>query len=348
MTTKYLVYSWTHGLVPFAHRLRREDRDVEVIVHKPWYERAWDGQFTKVLRHSDGSLDADNLGPALEEARAGRVTVLSDNTELTDSLGFLPNHFPRLNTRPHRLPVGDTRLGAWFDGDKSVLPHLLMVDVGLWPGGLGPYTPGGMTLVRLDPGGSARDWALGFLKETEDELRGRSFKGLYQVGLNIDQGTGELIEEGLAAGWPYLHAHAFVSELEGFGVLLAGGEATLGTKYTTVLPVTTPPWPTRQRDVEEADRAPQVAVEGLDPHQLGRLFWHDVTIDQGKSELRTAGLDGFVAVARGGHDSLSQALVRAREVAGLVQLPQKQWRPDVGGTVDRVLLGLERRYGLTP
>jgi hypothetical protein len=137
---------------------------------------------------------------------------------------------------------------------------------------------------------------------------------------------------GMTAGWPFLHSHAFLSELEDFAGLLSAPvlEATtdgasppvlLPKKFVTVLPVSRPPWPTRKARFR-FDLAP---IEGLTPEHMGRVFWHDVQVNPEAGKLTTAGLDGLVGVVRGAADTSQLALVRALEVALRLQLPEKQF-----------------------
>jgi len=77
------------------------------------------------------------------------------------------------------------------------------------------------------------------------------------------------------------------------------------------------------------------------------MFWFDVLVDHEARKLRTAGLDGLLAVATGAADS-SPALARARalELAVRLEIPEKQWRADTGLTVEAVLSTLEDRFGV--
>jgi hypothetical protein len=99
--------------------------------------------------------------------------------------------------------------------------------------------------------------------------------------------------------------------------------------------VTVPPWPL------EANVSSQPTLLELTPSQQANLFLHDVRVDREAKQLWVAGLDGLIGVARGCADVWELALARMRGVAGAVQVPEVQWRPDVGGQVAGVLATLE-------
>jgi len=244
---------------------------------------------------------------------------------------------------------GGLRPGGWFDGENLHGHHLLVVDRGAWPGGMGPAIDSGLTMVRIDVPETV--WMVDQLAEKwTDELKSSGFRGLVQLNLNFQTETGEPEVNGMQAGWPFLHTHAFLSELEDFAGLLAEdtpsatrpAQTLLPRKFVTALPVSRPPWPTRKARFR-FDLAP---IGGLTPEQMGRVFWHDVQVDPEAQKLTTAGLDGLVGVCRGAADTNELALVRALEVALRLALPEKQFRSDAGRRTQSVLSELEGRYGV--
>ena len=231
----YLVISETHSLLPFAHRLRAgEGQEVEVLIWRARYEEAWDGKFHPVKRGQRGQVQPEDMAPVVAMAEQDNMVVLSDVPSLPTVFGNVPG-FHGTHQFKER-PVGPERLGFWFDGEALHLPHLLVYDLGQWPGGLGPSVPGGLTLLRLDPD---HDLLTRLdLTKVLDELKAATFKGLVQVGLDSS-----LQVQGALAGWPFLQTHAFVGELDSLAALLNGEHANLEQRVVTVLPVSQPPWP---------------------------------------------------------------------------------------------------------
>ena len=180
-------------------------------------------------------------------------------------------------------------------------PHGLIVDKGIWPGGLGPHefgttgreALGALTLVRLDTQESL-DLFDHLADPRVDALKSEGFLGLVQWGLNLSSADGVPRIEGEIRGWPWLHYHAFLSGIEKFGDVLRGTFPTLPSKFVVVAPVTIPPWP-----AATSGGCRKIQVKGLTPIRQGKCFWHDVRIDQEKQEIHTAGLDGMVAIVRG-------------------------------------------------
>jgi hypothetical protein len=336
----YLIISRQHGLLPFANRLRLEGHQCDLVVWKHRYEKAWEGSLVeKALRGSQGEIRRDILEGYIQHCEAGEATLLTDVSSLT-----IP--FANAKTRYHQVEwdepaKGPIRVGGWFDGEALQAPHLLVFDMGAWPGGLGAYVPGGCTLIAPDP---TQD--LGFLEDLcrpiLERLKAQDFKGLVNADLEQSPETGEISLGGAQAGWPFLHTHAFLSELEGFGEVLSGGVPRLPRRFTVAIPVSIPPWP----NLDARGRAPR-PIEGLTEPNVGQFFWHDVVLKQEDRSIRTAGLDGLVGVARGSANThyLAKALAVGR--AQQLRVEEKQFRLDVSDTVPQVLASLEHKFGLT-
>lgn len=344
--TRFLVASMRSELLPLAHRLRREGNEVEALVWRARYESAWGGEIGKLARHSDGTLMAEALHPQVEAAAKGDLKVVTTVRRVAQLFSGAKHLYSVLESPAQAISPRDRLLlGGWFDGESVQAPHLLVADWGAWAGGLGPAVLGGITLVRLgDPHQPVRsfpEFVGGAVQAAAERMKSASFRGLFHFDIEEVPETGELRLRGLSAGWPWLHTQAFVAELERLSGLLDGMEPRILHKYVCVLPVTIPPWPNEKRSETQAG----VPVEGLTPQQQGRCFWFDIQVDKGAGKLRTAGLDGLLAVATGASDS-TPALARARalELAVRMQVPEKQYRPDVGMLVDPVLSTLEERW----
>lgn len=331
----FLVLSKQHHLLPFAQRLKREGHDVETIVYgagnRAKYEAAYSGVIEFALQKGQKGRQ-EKLQTLVEAAAGGLGVVLTDDLRAARDFRSAAYIYPRL--KETEAPKGPLRLGAWFNGEQFVAPHLLVVDEGLMPGGLGADCESGLTLVRLN---------VSHLTEMDslvDDLKSRSFRGLCQWGLRVESGRLDRDMTQLL-GWPSLHTHAFVSELEDFGGLLTGAEVVLPKKYVVVSRLTQPPWP-----YPVMHSHGQVPIEGLNDEQSGQVFWHDVGVNQTTRTMGTAGLDGMVGVARGAAGSCELAQARCMAIAQAATFPEKQYRTDTGSRVRHALALLEEQLGL--
>jgi len=319
---RILLQSHKHGLFPFAFRLKNEGHEVVATTTRKRYLKAWGGDWLNPIMQGEEEGDFDHT-----------ISDVVKNDEAD---------YRTLATEYPRSPV---RLGAWFDGEGWLDRHLCVYDYGAWPGGLGPMVPAAMTAVSL-----SSETTIEYLSEAlnlsavADQLKSERFRGPVQVGCAVSE-TG-LKAEGLAAGFFPLHVHSLVHSLDAFGHMLDGlDHQTYQKRYTVVLPVTMPPFPYPPlRQIEPG----QHDILGLTPKQLGKFFWHDVQVRPEEKSLATGGLDGFVGVARGAAESLELARGTALGLASAVQLPQKQFRYDVGGLVPTVLQQLESSLDLIP
>jgi len=334
----FLVLSRQHQLLPFAHRLTREGHSARSIIYhsgnKAKYERAYEGVIE--LLSQRGEKERGQKIKALQQIAAdGQTVVLANDTRAVRDFEGAALLYPTIRTK--EPAEGALRLGAWFDGESLLAPHLLLVDEGAQAGGLGSREPGSMTMVRLD----AFDWFLDLVESQVDDLKSRNFRGLVQWGLQ-DADSRIVLAPGRSLGWPKLHTHAFVSELENFGEILSQERSPeVQTRFTVAVHVSQAPWPHRTQDPWA-----EVEIQGLSDDLMGRVFWHDVRVDQNARTVQTAGLDGWVGVARGAGDSFELAQSRALGVAGAMVFPEKQFRMDAGARVRHVLGLLEQEYGL--
>jgi len=336
----FLVVSHDHSLIPFAYRLKLQGHSTELVVCSPRYEKAWEGKFDHILPASE--VSRKNLEPSLDLAKSGEVTVLSDNYKTSKMFAGVETFFGVTKVEEYDEPASIVRLGGWFDGESFQNPHLLVCDVGAWPGGFGPLKLGGLTLIRLD----AENHSLfhEFIAPVRDLLREKyQFQGLVQAGLS-EGPSGRPEIQGVSCGWPFLQAHAFLSELEQFSSLLAKEKVELSRKIVTVVPVSIPPWPSGARPGPSAE---SLEVGGLTPKQLSRVFWHDVQLDSVKRKVLSAGLDGLLGVTRGAADTPDLARSRSLAIALAIQVPpEKQMRPDAGSMVAQTVAEFEAKLGV--
>lgn len=361
---KVILFTHDHALLPIAHKLTLEGHEVDLFTWKPRFEKAWNGLLERTLPSKQWrvpnpgkglKIDFNALKPTIEAAEGG-APVLIDFDWKEHPFEKAPNLFGVFpwNQTPNTV----LRVGAWFDGKNLSCPHFLVADMGAWPGGMGASVLGGLTLIRspfpenldevlVDDELAAAVFGEGgaFLNGgLEYWLQQHGFRGLVQIGLvqvreQVD-GPLRFKLSGITAGWPFLHWHAFLSELPNLGDVLQGAEPVLPKKYVTVLPVTIPPWP------GPSDRpAAEVPIEGLTPKRQGQVFWHDIRIQKDSKSLATGGLDGLVAVVPGAADTPSLSRAHALEVASQLAVPQRQLRVDVGSSLPAVLAHLEASYG---
>ena len=187
-----------------------------------------------------------------------------------------------------------------------------------------------------------------FTEPIRDLLRDQyQFRGLVQVGFR-EGPTGGLEIQGIECGWPFLHTHAFVSELESLADLLEGKTVELPQRIVQVVPVSLPPWPLviRPKETGVPSLKESREVEGLTPKQLAQVFWHDVQLDPVKRKVASGGLDGLLGVTRGAAHTPELARSRCLAIALAIQVPEKQFRPDAGALVPQVLAEFEARLGI--
>ncbi len=319
--SKYLLLSQHHGLLPLAQRLRVEGHTVEHIPWRQRFEKAWGGVIDTALK-GEARRDEETLGPVIELAEAGEVTVLLDSGRWAELFGGAKKLFGS-TVGESDLPA-PLRACGWWTGENLIHPHLLAVSLGAYPGNGGARVEGGAVLLRGYERVVQGAWA-----ERFDELKASGHRGLVQM--HLGQALAPLWSEG---GWKGLHTHAWLAAQGGrLGDLLERGEGYLPHAYSVVIPVTVPPWPV----VGNVSSSP-TEIEG--PREaFSQAFWHDSTL-QGE-RLMVAGLDGFVAVAHGEAQSLSLARRKAAAVAQAIGLPEKQVRFDTGEEVDGLVAVLE-------
>jgi hypothetical protein len=309
-----LVASHKHHLLPFAWRLKREGHSVEVVVVKDRYEKAWEPLLPKVL--SGKEKGAAGWQPWVDRAKGGELVVVTDSPKVGALFKDAQFRFGPGTAKWDEPPT--MLLGWWSSGTAELKPsllHWLVVDWGIWPLGLGPSLPGAVALLRAN---HDNDQVVELLTQVQEE------PGLNYLGVRWEPVSKEFQKIGHTSGWPFLLTHAFVSNLSNLGQMLEkGGQDAAGIEepFVVALPVSVSPWP-----VETHLPAPQLPVAGIDDADMRDIFFHDMTVESGR--VFTDGLDGLLGVVRGAHRWPSVALTRAMGLAGRIQVPGKQYRPD--------------------
>lgn len=338
MTPRFLIISHTHHLLPWAWRLRKEGAQVELVVAVKKYHRAWKGLLAKEL-HPKGSrltakefLESDQWKEWKEAAEAGDLTILTDWEQLSRELEGVPNLYAKRGVARTDKGLPPLFLGGWIGPTGLAMPHLFVPDWGAWPGGGGMPVEGAGTLVRGAPSE--------LLAEPAVTLFNEGFRGLFRMGIQFDNLTREFQVQSVEPGWPFLHTHLFFSEIEQLLVLFLGDPQaiSLPKPYVCGIPVTVPPWPLHGNMIEGKGSGTQ-PIGGLPKEVRTNFFFHDMQKDDEKVTL--ADLDGLVGVAQGSGLLPSGAKMKACAVAQTIQVPGKQWRGDVGGRVEALVMGLE-------
>lgn len=336
-TLPVIIVSKEHHLLPLAHRLRNiEGVPTTTIVWKKSYERAWDGMVEKDLLASEGEIRRESIEVLEDAARAGSP-VVHDVPTLLSAFEGAPLVYPAtsLASDPVRN-LNPVRFGGWFDGNGVFAPHVLVYDMGAWPGGMGRQVPGGLTLIAV-----GEQWSDVLPPPQFPD----GFRGLFNVEI-IQSEEGFSVGE-YEYGWPHLHTQAFMGGAHAtWSRVLTGDEVPeLHQHYTVALPVTIPPWPSSNH--KAVGRAMSDLLIELDPAAHSNVYWHDVRVDTEEKALFTAGLDGLVGVVHASYNTFEAARLKVLQVAQMLQVPERQLRVDVGAQVPGFLAGLEEAYGMT-
>jgi hypothetical protein len=312
---KYLVVGNKHRLHHVASWLSGEVGQAEVglaSIKAPYQERAWEGILPRV-----------KLPPRRTETWEEWVAKWPEHEVLITDSHTLTRAGPlALGARPPTDgPTSPLALGGWWDGETLQAPHWVIRDVGLWPGGLGPAELGGVTLV------AGVRFPLAALESHLPGLGG--FRGLIALDLMWDAEEKGWRAGRLQAGWPFLHAQAFLWAQPSVAAVLEGKPSTL-PPYVVGVPACVPPYP-YQADVKPR----QLFIPGgAGPHLV--LF----DAQRRGQELWTAGLDGLVALSCGKGHTLASA--RRSALEALPAAHELGARQDVGQLAEGVMVELER------
>jgi len=342
-TAPIIVISREHKLLPLAHRLRNvEHYPTDIIVWKRSFEHAWEGMLDKSLLSSKREIHSESVSEIVTKAREGNAIVVHDVPNLEDAFHESSGVYGIITTEPNHAPI---RLGFWWDGHTPLMPHLLVYDMGAWPGGAGRMVPGAVTLIDLHEEPAKALWTELFTEEARRHLEALDFKGLANAGLVEQQG--KLALAGWELGWPALHTQAFMGALDGSWTELLVRQRELGFKktFTVALPVSVPPWPGSANSSSQG-RGVKGLVIDLNSKLHKYVYWHDVMVNLEEKTLYTAGLDGLIGIIHANGNSLEYAKQMVLGIAGTIGLEEKQFRPDIGNGVRLLEAQLEEHYGV--
>lgn len=329
-----LIRTGSHRLLYLADRLQREGHTVELQHSRDAYLTAWGGIF-------GGKRSGPPNRRPTSDSRREVPLPLPEGFSEGFTLSDLPEdegglRGPRALTRLFRGeglegPGAPLRLGGWWANGVLTSPHWVITEMGAWPGGGGRQVASSVALTALGDGAAPlAAAATGYLTPELPE----EWTGLLQVEV-LEGENGSPRFGRLWAGWPALHHQALLGQQpNALEALQKGPIIPPGVTFGTVLSI--PPWP----NAPTRSNRPQPLSPTLSAEARRQLIWHDVELYRGK--LRTAGLDGFVALGVARCRFLSTARTVIREVATQLGLPELQLRSDAGEVADSALTVLER------
>lgn len=324
---KVMVLSDKHHLLPVAWRLKKEGADVAVaVVHSRKYQKAWGGRLNYFLNGE--KITDDIIQKVVETVKESDTYVLTDSKRWTETFADYPRLFGTIDVSGSDEPQSPLAIGGWFDGEGFSGLHLVLDDIGAWTGGMGPNVVSSTTLARLDDP-DAR--LLSLLEQSKDAIKSLGFRGLLKVPFIVNK-DGSLQRGDLQMGWPLMHSHVFCGDQPSISNVLQGYAPTFPKRYVVGISVTIPPWPSGRT----TNRPEPIKVQ---KEAVAHIMFHDMVVEG--NHLETAGLDGFVAVARGNGDTLQMATRRAAKVAASIGVNERQFRLDAGRAAEAALAGLD-------
>ena len=109
----FLVLSNQHSLLPFAHRLQRDNHSVESIIYNPGNRSKYEGAYAGVIEltlHQGEKTRYKKIEALKELATEGNSPrAAKDFREAKTLFSTLKNQLD---------PIGVLRFGAWFDGEQ--------------------------------------------------------------------------------------------------------------------------------------------------------------------------------------------------------------------------------------
>ena len=339
-TNKFLVASKTHSLLPFAFKLQKEGADTKVFVSKSRFSKTWSGLLAKDFEWSEGQRARDRK-PVLpqdlvDEVMAGERVLVTDDPHLASTMAEAPKKFITLGGRWKLQDVPHLFVGAWVTPSGLSMPHWIVPEWGAQTGGMGALVLGGVTMISqqvfMGP--------IELLEKQLQEMQDEGFQGLAWTGIRYNDLLKHWESVGTMAAWIFPGIHALVANLStSLSYLLCGGAESdsppiLSKPFTMALPVSVPPYPTSCNV-----NAPKVEIYNLSRELMKSVFFHDISLEDKK--IWVQGTDGLVGVVTGSGNSYDMAQSRVLSVAASLQLPQKQYRTDIGAGLGSVLVGLE-------
>jgi hypothetical protein len=341
---RFLVLSHKHWLLPLAWNLKSSGHDVDVWTWKDRYDRAWKGLFDRTIEgESKRNTDLTAVKQMVEE---DELIVLSDSPNWMRRFdGAVSFGGPPAMPDPLTHPTSPVELGGWFTGEEFIEPHWILRDMGAWNGGGGPNVTGGAigwfnsntSVVSANSTRTQDEHVTQLIASQKDQLKSSGFQGLVRLGVELDELGGVKVNN-ISVGWELIHLHLLLALEVDLGSALLdlntsahARESLVPESYSVAVPVSVPPWPN-----QPAKPPKQELVEGLTSEQRRLVGWHDIELHQPDDQpacLRLAGLDGLIGVVRANHKTLPRTLNAVGGVLAALQVPEMQFRSDIGSQV---------------
>jgi phosphoribosylamine---glycine ligase len=228
-------------------------------------------------------------------------------------------------------------VGAYFDGDKFLLPACLDWEhKRFFPGDLGELTGEMGTVVTYERSQHFFERTLGRM---EPLLRENGHCGYVNLNTIVNERGIWPLEFTCRFGYP---GFAILTPLQkiGWGDLFSAMVSRSSTKFATRagfsvgIVLTTPPFPYPRPQVVEPVGLPVLFDGDLTAEDRANLHYCELGLENG--ELVTSGIYGWAMVVTGVGDSIASAQRRANTLADRVLIPNVRYRRDIG---ERLIAG---------
>ena len=228
-------------------------------------------------------------------------------------------------------------VGAYFDGDKFLLPACLDWEhKRFFPGDLGELTGEMGTVVTYE---RSRGFFERTLARMEPLLRENGHCGYVNLNTIVNERGIWPLEFTCRFGYP---GFAILTPLQEtawgdlFAAMVSRSTSRFATRagFSVGIVLTLPPFPYPRPQVEEPVGLPVLFDGELTEADRTNLHYCELGLENG--ELVTSGMYGWAMVVTGVGDSIASAQQRANSLADRVLIPNVRYRRDIG---DRLMAG---------
>ena len=228
-------------------------------------------------------------------------------------------------------------VGAYFDGDKFLLPACLDWEhKRFFPGDLGELTGEMGTVVTYERSRGFFERTLGRM---EPLLREHGHCGYVNLNTIVNEHGIWPLEFTCRFGYP---GFAILTPLQEtawgdlFAAMVSRSTSGFATRpgFSVGIVLTLPPFPYPRPQVEEPVGLPVLFDGELTEADRTNLHYCELGLENG--ELVTSGMYGWAMVVTGVGDSIASAQQRANSLADRVLIPNVRYRRDIG---DRLMAG---------
>lgn len=297
--------------------------------------------FASAKKFLDANKDKSYVFKPLGNLDTSLTYVGTSNENLIGMLPYLESKVPsnckfELQEVIHGIEMSTE---AWFNGDKFLLPiNSTMEEKKFLDGNLGRQTGCMGNIVWFwDMETSQFLYDLLF-KNMEDDLRKAHYLGPLDINAIWTADGPYALEFTARFGYDAIQAmtriinvpvHTFFEELQGLGKMPAMNVPC----YGMALRISIPPFP-YHIDV------PELPVLNGASSYAGALFLSDVFMDKGT--LKCAGSDGYICAVVHATQSLDRLQAHVYNIAESLEIPDKQYRLDIGDRVPKDRRAVEK------